>query len=88
MKRDRKIEKDFLKKLEGKWANHNFCGEILDDAFDQVRERVQDYLTEEEFEEIDQIDSEGGFIQEVYAVILESFVRYLARQYKIIKRNK
>lgn len=68
-----------LRQIRDRIRDHNFAGEILDDAWaEHVTPRAVEYLTPEEIDALDEVDEEA--ITEGAEVILDEFLRWMALQ--------
>jgi len=63
-----------LQEIKKRLAGHDFCGEILDDAWSEVMtQKALNYLTKDEF------DALGDDLGDGVQVVLDEFIRWLTR---------
>jgi len=72
--------------IEKRMRNHDFCGEILDDAWcERVCSRLSEYLEDDEHDLLERMGEEA--VQQAHNLIAREFVRHLAGCYDLTVVN-
>ena len=77
-----------LMAIEKRMCGHDFCGEILDDAWcERVCSRLGEYLEDDEHDLLERMGDDEEAVQQAHNLIAREFVRHLADRYDLTVVN-